>query len=71
MLISFDFSGVSFVVPDFVLPVFFRILVVQIDFRCQFHSKNICTPSSLLQAIKVNICPFPLPHFGSIFFAYL
>jgi hypothetical protein len=20
---------------------------------------------------KVNICPFPLPHFGSLFFAYL
>jgi hypothetical protein len=24
-----------------------------------------------LPYFKVNICPFPLPHFGSIFFAYL
>ena len=24
-----------------------------------------------LPNIKVNICPFPLPHFASIFFAYL
>ena len=24
-----------------------------------------------LHYFKVNICPFPLPHFGSIFFAYL
>jgi hypothetical protein len=25
----------------------------------------------LLPYFKVNICPFPLPHFASIFFAYL
>jgi hypothetical protein len=24
-----------------------------------------------LPYFKVNICPFPLPHFASIFFAYL
>jgi hypothetical protein len=24
-----------------------------------------------LPYFKVNICPLPLPHFGSIFFAYL
>jgi hypothetical protein len=24
-----------------------------------------------LPYINVNICPFPLPHFASIFFAYL
>jgi hypothetical protein len=24
-----------------------------------------------LSYFKVNICPFPLPHFASIFFAYL
>jgi hypothetical protein len=24
-----------------------------------------------LPYFKVNICPFPLPHFSSIFFAYL
>jgi hypothetical protein len=26
---------------------------------------------SPLPYFKVNICPFPLPHFASIFFAYL
>jgi hypothetical protein len=25
----------------------------------------------LLPYFKVNTCPFPLPHFASIFFAYL
>jgi hypothetical protein len=48
-----------------------------------FHSKNICPLLFLplvslkkymplpLPYFKVNICPFPLPHFASIFFAYL
>ena len=38
--------------------------------RHLFHSKNICPLLFLIQ-IKVNICPLPLPHFASIFFAYL
>ena len=28
-------------------------------------------PPPPLPYFKVNICPFPLPHFASIFFAYL
>ena len=28
-------------------------------------------PSPPLPYFKVNICPLPLPHFASIFFAYL
>jgi hypothetical protein len=51
--------------------------------RHMFHSKNICPLLFLplvslkkymplpLPYFKVNICPFPLPHFASIFFAYL
>jgi hypothetical protein len=34
-----------------------------------FHSNNICPPP--LPYFKVSIYPFPLPHFASIFFAYL
>jgi hypothetical protein len=37
--------------------------------RHLFHSKNICPPP--LPYFKVNIYPFPLLHFTSIFFTYL
>ena len=37
--------------------------------RHLFHSKKYMPPP--LPYFKVNICPFPLPHFASIFFAYL
>jgi hypothetical protein len=30
-----------------------------------------CMPPPPLPYFKVNIYPFPLPHFASIFFAYL
>jgi hypothetical protein len=37
--------------------------------RHLFHSKKYMPPP--LPYFKVNIYPFPLPHFASIFFAYL
>ena len=33
--------------------------------------QKIYAPPPLLPYFKVNICPFPLPHFSSIFFTYL
>jgi hypothetical protein len=35
-----------------------------------FFIQKIYAPPPL-PYFKVNICPFPLPHFASIFFAYL
>ena len=37
--------------------------------RHLFHSKKYMPPP--LPYFKVNIYPFPLPHFASVFFAYL
>ena len=49
----------------------FFIVFVSIDHRHLFHSKNIC-PLLSVPYFKVNIsCPLPLPHFASLFFAYL
>ena len=39
--------------------------------RHLFHSKNIFPLIFLTLYFKVNIYPFPLPYFASIFFAYL
>ena len=47
---------------------FFNRPIKTKNHRHLFHSKNICP---LLFLTKVNICPFPLPHFASIFFSYL
>ena len=42
---------------------------LELTHRHLFHSKKICPPP--LPYVKVNIYAFPLPHFASIFFAYL
>ena len=42
--------------------------VIGVWHRHLFHSKIYALP---LPYFKVNICPLPLPHFVSIFFAYL
>jgi hypothetical protein len=34
-------------------------------------SRNEAEEAQALVSFKVNICPFPLPHFASIFFTYL
>ena len=45
-----------------------RSYLRQWDTGTCFIKKDMPTP---LPYFKVNICPFPLPHFASIFFAYL
>ena len=48
-------------------PVIFQLLFRYITGTC--FIQKIMPPT--LPYIKENICPFPLPHFASIFFAYL
>jgi hypothetical protein len=46
-------------------PIFFNIIKPQ----ALLSLKKYMPPP--LPYFKVNICPFPLPHYASIFFAYL
>ena len=54
-------------------PCFFILASDEINIKFQKHAlvsfKKYVPPP--LPYFKVNICPFPLPHFASIFFAYL
>ena len=65
--ITYFWSIVLFWCNDFIRSLYYFWAILK--HRHLFRSKTYMPPP--LPYFKVNLCPLPLPHFASIFFAYL